>query len=48
MQELFKTLYRAIVPFLKKGTLYHYLPSHNWLDFYLMFDAILGTFSAAI
>ena len=47
-QELFKTLYRVIVPVLKVGGLSHYLPSHNSFDFSFIFEATLGTLEAIV
>ena len=47
-QDLFETLYRAIVLLKKMGRLSQYLPSHKRLDFSFMFDANLGTLEAFI
>ena len=47
-QDLFETLYRAIVLLKKMGRLSQYLPSHKRLDFFFMFDANLGTLEAFI
>ena len=47
-QEIFKTLYRAIVPFLKMGVLSHYLPNHNSFDLSFIFEATLGTLEAIV
>ena len=47
-QDLFETLYRAIVLLKKMGRLSQYLPSHKRLDSSFMFDANLGTLEAFI